>query len=84
MEKELSKQLLDYLISFLESNENEDFDECFARQARAIFTTLCLYEGVDVDTMTYGRLLEKLYNTGNTSEHISYEGFDAFMCELLV
>ena len=84
MKKELSKQLLDYLISFLESNENEDFDECFARQARAIFTTLCLYEDVDVDTITYDRLLKRIYDTGNISEQISYEGFDAFMCEMLV
>ena len=84
MRKALSEQLLNYLIGFIQSNENEDFDECFARQARAIFTTLCLYEGVDVDTITYDRLLERIYDTGNISEQISYEGFDAFMCELLV
>jgi hypothetical protein len=83
MENEMFEQLSNYLKTFMIQNNWND--EYTPKQARAIFTTICLYYGLCPDTCLVDNLLIELYNSCDLEScDVSYDEFDLFMCELLV
>jgi hypothetical protein len=60
-------------------------DKNVPEQARAIFTTICIINEWECDTVQTGLLLMELYEQADIeSVDISYEEFENFMYELIV
>lgn len=79
MKNELFKCLENFMI------QNNWFDEYTPKQARAIFTTLCLIGNIDADTAACDNMLLELYNKADMeSIDISYDNFENYMVELIV
>jgi hypothetical protein len=55
-----------------------------AKQARAIFTTLCFVGNIDADTYVCDNILLKLYNETGMEEIMEYDDFEMFMIELII
>ena len=55
-----------------------------ARQARAIFTTICFVGNVDADTADCDDMLHVLYNECSMEDFVDYDDFESFMIELIV
>lgn len=82
----MKDELLNYLKSFLMENsiEEEWMNEHTLKQARAIFTTICLVGYIDADTAECDNMLLNLYNEAAMENLIEYNDFEAFMIELIV
>lgn len=79
MEEKLFKYLKDFMI------QNNWLDEYTPKQARAIFTTICLIGNIDADTAACDNMLLELYNKADIeSVDINYDDFESFMVELIV
>ena len=79
MEEKLFKYLKDFMI------QNNWLDEYTPKQARAIFTTICLIGNIDTDTAACDNMLLELYNKADIeSVDINYDDFESFMVELIV
>lgn len=79
MEEKLFKYLKDFMI------QNNWLDEYTLKQARAIFTTICLIGNIDADTAACDNMLLELYNKADIeSVDINYDDFESFMVELIV
>lgn len=79
MKKQLFEDLEDFMI------QNNWLDEYTSKQARAIFTTLCLVGNIDADTAACDNMLLELYNKADMeSIDISYDEFEEYMIELIV
>lgn len=78
MKKELRKYLEQFMI------QNNWDDECTPRQARSIFTTICLTENIDADTAECDGILAHLYVKTAMNELMSYDEFESYMIELIV
>lgn len=59
-------------------------DRNIARQARAIFTTMCFVGNIDADTSECDNMLIYLYNETGMEDIIDYDDFEMFMVELIV
>lgn len=55
-----------------------------ARQARAIFTTMCFVGNIDADTKQCDNMLIALYNECGMEDLVDYDEFESFMIELIV
>lgn len=81
---ELINEILKYLEQFIK--QSDCWDNHYARQTRAIFTTLCLIGNIDADTKVCDDILSRLYemrvSACETEE--TYEDFENFMLELIV
>lgn len=81
----MKNKLYCYLKEFLIQN---NWDDKYTRdQGRAIFTTICLTENIDVDTSECDCILQGLYNLAKidvVSGWEKYEDFERYMIELLV
>lgn len=79
MKKELFEYLENYMI------QNNWLDEYTLKQARAIFTTICLVGNIDADTAACDNMLLELYNKADMeSIDISYDDFENYMVKLIV
>lgn len=79
MKNELFNYLEDFMI------QNNWLDEYMPKQARAIFTTICLVENIDADTAACDNMLLELYNKADIECcDISYDDFEEYMIELIV
>lgn len=79
----MKERLFDYLEDFM--IQNNWIDEYTPKQARAIFTTICLVGNIDADTAACDNILSELYNKADIkSIDVSYENFEKFMIELIV
>lgn len=79
----MKNELFDYLENFM--IQNNWLDEYVPKQARAIFTTICLIGNIDADTAACDNMLLELYNKADMeSIDISYDDFEGFMIELIV
>ena len=78
----MAHELFNYLRSFL--MESGWHDGNTARQARAIFTTMCFVGNIDADTAVCDNLLIALYNECDMENIIEYDDFEMFMVELIV
>lgn len=79
----MKEQLFNYLENFM--IQNNWLDEYTPKQARAIFTTICLVGNIDADTAACDNMLLELYNKADIkSIDISYDDFEEFMIELIV
>lgn len=79
MKNELFKYLENFMI------QNNWLDEYTPKQARAIFTTICIVGNIDADTAVCDNMLLELYNKADMeSIDISYEDFEDYMVELIV
>lgn len=55
------------------------------KQARAIFSTICILGHIQADTAVYDRMIFDLYESpGMKDAGISCDEFDLFMCEYIV
>lgn len=82
----MKHELFNYLKSFLMENsiEEEWMNEHTLKQARAIFTTMCLIGYIDADTVECDNILLRLYNETDVRLIMSYDNFEMFMVELIV
>lgn len=79
----MKNELFNYLENFM--IQNNWLDEYTPKQARAIFTTICLIGNIDADTAVCDNMLLKLYNKADMECcDISYDDFEKFMIELIV
>lgn len=79
----MKKELFEYLGNFM--IQNNWLDEYTPKQARAIFTTICLIENIDADTAVCDNMLLELYNKADMeSIDINYDDFEDYMMELIV
>ena len=78
----MNMELLNYLEQMLK--EGDWYDGHTSEWARSIFTTICLTENIDVDTMTYDHLITRLYIRTGMKEIISFEEFENYMIKLIV
>lgn len=79
----MKNELLNYLENFM--IQNNWLDEYTPKQARAIFTTICLVENIDADTSVFDNMLLELYNKADMeSIDISYDDFEDYMVKLIV
>lgn len=78
----MKNELFDYLKSFL--IEEEWMNEHTLKQARAIFTTMCLVGYIDADTAECDNILLNLYNEAIGENVMKYDDFEMFMVELIV
>lgn len=79
----MKEQLFNYLEDFM--IQNNWLDGYTPKQARAIFTTICLIRNIDADTATCDNMLLELYNKADMeSMDISYDDFEEFMIGLIV
>ena len=81
------KEELNYLLKFAAGNE-EPNNELAEKQLRALWTSYCVHERLDVDTELYQATLESLYKQlpGNHSSYswTGYNGFAAYMGKYLI
>lgn len=75
-------ELFNYLKSFM--LESGWHDGNIARQARAIFTTICFVGNIDADTVECDNMLHTLYNEAGMEDFVEYDDFESFMIELIV
>lgn len=79
----MKEELLKYLKQFM-LQSNWDYENT-PKQARALFTTLCLIGNIDADTRECDEILYALYAESDISElDIAYGDFENFMLELIV
>lgn len=79
----MNNKLFKYLENFM--IQNNWLDEYTPKQARAVFTTICLVKNIDADTGACDDMLLELYNKADMeSIDISYEDFENYMVELIV
>lgn len=79
----MKNELLNYLENFM--IQNNWLDEYTPKQARAIFTTICLVGNIDSDTVACNNMLLELYNKADMeSIDISYDDFEDYMVKLIV
>lgn len=79
MKNELFVYLEDFMI------QNNWLDEYTSKQARSIFTTICLVGNIDADTAVCDNMLLELYNKADMeSIDISYDDFEDYMVGLIV
>lgn len=78
----MKEKLYNYLESFM--IENDWQDEYTPKQARAIFTTICLVGNIDADTRPCDEMLATLYWRAALEEIIDYDDFEKFMIELII
>lgn len=79
----MKKELFEYLENFM--IQNNWLDEYTPKQARSIFTTICLIGNIDADTAACDNMLLELYNKADMeSIDISYDDFEEYMVELIV
>lgn len=79
----MKEKLFKYLENFM--IQNNWLDEYTPKQARAIFTTICLVGNIDADTAVCDNMLLELYNKADMeSIDISYDDFEEFMIELII
>lgn len=65
--------------------QNNWLDEYTPRQARAIFTTICLAENIDADTAACDIILQDLYYSADIATlDIGYDEFKNYMVKLIV
>jgi len=75
--------LYDYLFEFLEESDWED--ENIPEQIRAIFTTICLVERIDADTMYCDNLILRIFQKlDEKGESLNYDDFENFMLQYIV
>jgi len=78
----MTHELFNYLKSFM--LESGWHDGNTARQARAIFTTICFVGNIDADTAKCDNMLHTLYNETGMEDFVEYDDFESFMIELIV
>ena len=78
----MEHELFHYLEYFMKCSYWDD--EKTPEQARAIFTTLCFMDYIDVDTSKCDNILHRLYNETAMEDFMEYDEFEAFMIELIV
>jgi len=78
----MKNDLFNYLVDFM--IQNNWLDEYIPKQARAIFTTICLIGNIDADTRECHDILSVLYWRSALEEIIDYDDFEEFMIELIV
>ena len=78
----MKNELFNYLKSFM--NGGGWCDGNIARQARAIFTTMCFVENIDADTAECDNMLVTIYNETGMEDFVEYDDFESFMIELIV
>ena len=79
----MKEQLFDYLENFM--IQNNWLDGYAPKQARAVFTTICLVGNIDADTAACDNILLELYNKADMEGiYIDYDDFEEFMIELIV
>lgn len=79
----MKEKLFEYLETFM--IQNNWFDEYIPKQARAIFTTICLVGNIDADTAACDNMLLELYNKADMKTiDISYDDFEEYMIELII
>jgi len=79
MFNELYGYLKTYMVQY-------DWDEEHTKkQARSIFTTICLYCDINADTAPCDYMLYELYNMADIQElDVSYDEFENYMLEYIV
>lgn len=78
----MNNKLFEYLENFM--IQNNWLDEYTQKQARAIFTTICLIENIDADTKKCNDILSTLYWRAALEELIEYNDFESYMVGLIV
>lgn len=79
----INNEIFEYLENFM--IQNNWLDEYTPKQARAIFTTICLVGNIDIDTAACDNMLLELYNKADIETiDISYDDFESYMVELIV
>lgn len=78
----MKNELRSYLEQFLIQNNWDD--EYTKEQARAIFTTVCLFENIDADTSACDGILAHLFVKAAIDELVSYDEFENYMIKLIV
>jgi hypothetical protein len=83
----MKEKMVNYLRDFL--IQNEWMDDYTKKQARAIFTTICLMGNIDADTMECDNILLQLYQDACIDKVASYDedeedSFYGYMVGLIV
>lgn len=84
----MKEKMVEYLRNFL--IQNDWCEKYTKRQARAIFTTICLMENIDADTAECDYILSYVYNDADIVEVsdfddlAEYDDFKNYMLELIV
>lgn len=84
----MKKKMVEYLRNFL--IQNDWCEEYTKRQARAIFTTICLFFDIDADTDECDNILSYVYDVANIADVsdfddlAKYDDFKNYMLELIV
>lgn len=78
----MKNELFSYLKSFM--IESGWHDGNTAKQARAIFTTICFVGNIIADTAECDNMLLDLYNEAAMEDLIDYDDFETYMVELIV
>lgn len=78
----MKNELFNYLKSFMDGGGWCDGNT--ARQARAIFTTICFVGNIDADTAECDNILHILYNECGMEDFVDYNDFESYMIELVV
>lgn len=65
------------------TREIETLGDIYSRQARALFTSVCITQDIQADTGTCDSLLSELYGLTKTAEtkgkNFGYDAFESFM-----
>ncbi len=80
----MKQELFNYLKSFMIECKDEWKNWNTAKQARAMFTTLCFVGNIDADTLECDNMLLTLYNVSDMENIMEYDEFESFMVELIV
>lgn len=71
-----AKYLYKYLKDMIKEN---DWDNEYTRNwARSFMTTICILEGIDVDTKEWDDLIEELFNECGIADVYNWEEIDRF------
>lgn len=78
----MKQEMFNYLKSFMVGSDWNNGNT--AKQARAMFTTICFVGNIDADTSECDNMLHELYNESSMEDIVEYDDFESYMVELIV
>jgi hypothetical protein len=78
----MKQEMFNYLKSFMVGSDWNNGNT--AKQARAMFTTICFVGNIDADTSECDNMLHELYNESGMENFVEYDDFESYMVELIV
>ena len=78
----MKQEMFNYLKSVMVGSDWNNGNT--AKQARAMFTTICFVGNIDADTSECDNMLHELYNESGMENFVEYDDFESYMITLIV